>query len=549
MKTLRRFAHIASSYWLVLVVAASLATLAGCGGGGGGGNGGPPPAPVASLSPTSLTFTSQTVGTTSSAQPVTLTNTGNATLNITSITISGDFNATTTCPNPGSLSAGSNCTVTVTFAPTASGSRTGTISIVDDAAGSPQAVALTGTGSAAVNNQAQVTVDLGPPALIADCTAIGSNVSCDADTLFVTVTVCAPGSTTNCQTIDHVAVDTGSSGLRILQTVLTSNLASALPLENASSGSPLGNCVVFADNSFIWGPVVNADVSIAGETTAGSTSFTSGLPIQVISAPGSNFGNLLPAGCSGTFADNTVDVLGANGLIGVSVFQQDCGPYCVSNIPSPAAYYSCPSSGCTGTTEPLLGQLQNPVWAFLHDNNGLSINLPAIPQSPDIGEATVAGTLTFGIGTQSNNALGTATVYTTDDVGDFAATYNGVKYGTGGIANSGAYIDSGSNGLYFLDPTTTGMSDCGGNFTGFYCPASVTSFTVTNAGSNGNSGQVTIKFDNAVNLLNNNPSFAAFDDFGGQASLTVDYGLPFFFGRTVFVGIEGQSANGTFWAY
>jgi len=476
------------------------------------------PGPAVSLSPSSLTFASQIVNTTSAAQSVTLTNSGNATLTGVSISITGanasDFAQTNTCGS--SVSAGSNCTISVTFTPTATGSRTGTVSIADNAPGSPQTIGLTGTGVTSANNVASVTVDLGPDPVN----------SPDADVLFVTLTVCVPGSTSNCQTIDHVAVDTGSSGLRLLQAVLSPSLASALPQENAPSGSPLGNCVVFADNSFMWGLVVTADISIAGETA-------SAVPIQVISQSSP------PAGCSGSIADNTVDILGANGLIGVSVFRQDCGQACVNGIPTPnPPYFSCPASGCTATTVPLSGQLQNPVWMFPQDNNGLLINLLPVP---DQGAATDTGTMTFGIGTQSNNSLGSATIYTTSDVGEFTTTYNGSSYTS--------YIDSGSNGMYFLDSGTTGMPDCPDGLSGYYCPANTTSFTVTNTGLNGNSGPVTFKIANTENL---NPSFAAFNDLGGSLPNTFDLGLPFFFGRTIFVGIEGENVNGTngpLWAY
>ena len=101
-----------------------------------------------SLSPTSLTFGNQAVGTTSAPQTATLTNTGNATVTITSITITGtnkgDFAETNTCGT--TLAEGASCTISVTFTPTATGPRNGTLSVSDDASGSPQTVSLTGTG-------------------------------------------------------------------------------------------------------------------------------------------------------------------------------------------------------------------------------------------------------------------------------------------------------------------------------------------------------------------------------------------------------------------
>jgi hypothetical protein len=103
-------------------------------------------APVAVLTPTSLDFGSQLVATPSSpAKTITLKNNGNLALNITSITSSGDFAETNTCG--ASLPAGMTCTISVTFTPTAMGARTGTITITDNANGSPRTVPLTGTGS------------------------------------------------------------------------------------------------------------------------------------------------------------------------------------------------------------------------------------------------------------------------------------------------------------------------------------------------------------------------------------------------------------------
>ncbi|MGP8225142.1 MAG: choice-of-anchor D domain-containing protein, partial [Terracidiphilus sp.] len=112
-------------------------------------------APVV-LSPSSLTFAAQQVGTTSTpAKTVTLTNEQIVVLNISGVTITGpnssDFNVTTTCPLvPASLAASGNCPLQVTFTPSASGVRTATLNVNDDAPGSPQTIPLTGSGSAPV---------------------------------------------------------------------------------------------------------------------------------------------------------------------------------------------------------------------------------------------------------------------------------------------------------------------------------------------------------------------------------------------------------------
>jgi hypothetical protein len=115
--------------------------------------------PVAGLSAPSLTFGNQLLGTGSASQPVKLSNTGNAALTISSIGISGDFAQTNTCGS--SVAAGGSCTINVTFTPTATGTRSGTLTITDDnnlVAGSTQTVSLTGTGTAPVASVSPATL-------------------------------------------------------------------------------------------------------------------------------------------------------------------------------------------------------------------------------------------------------------------------------------------------------------------------------------------------------------------------------------------------------
>jgi Calx-beta domain-containing protein/ASPM-SPD-2-Hydin domain-containing protein/centrosomal CEP192-like protein/HYDIN/CFA65/VesB family protein len=102
------------------------------------------PKPSVSLAPTSLAFGIQRVGTTSSPKSITLTNTGSASLSVSSITAAGDFDETHTCGI--TLAAGASCYISVTFVPSVEGIRTGSVTIVDDASGSPHVVPLSGTG-------------------------------------------------------------------------------------------------------------------------------------------------------------------------------------------------------------------------------------------------------------------------------------------------------------------------------------------------------------------------------------------------------------------
>jgi hypothetical protein len=378
-----------------------------------------------------------------------------------------------------------------------------------------------------VNNVQPVIVDAGP---LVNGQSLG-----DEDILFTTVTICIPGTVT-CQSIDHIAVDTGSSGLRIV----ASQLALALPNSMNSSGQPIGNCVQYADNSYQWGPVAKADIKMAGEVA-------SAVPIQVVGA--ANFPAPTTDCTAGGTPAQTVSDLGANGILGVGLFRQDCGPACASTASPPAIYFSCASSGCSIASVSVTEQLQNPVWMFPQDNNGVLIVLPQIAAS---GALSVQGSMLFGIGTQSDNTLGSAQAQAADGFGNFTTTFNGTKY-------SNSFIDSGSNALFFLDSATTGLPDCSARSqaVGFYCPASTANFTAINSGPNPNASTtqvpVNIAFSiaNAVSLFNNSVN-TAFNSVGGANPGTFDWGLPFFFGRSVFIGIEGQSSaagKGPYWAY
>jgi hypothetical protein len=120
--------------------------------------------PNATLSPVSLTFATQVVGTSSAAQAVTLSNYGTTTLSITRIVASGDFSQSNTCGS--SLAAGASCKISVTFDPTRSGTRTGTVSVTDNAPGSPQTVSLKGTGT---------VVELNPTSLNFGTVSVGQS--------------------------------------------------------------------------------------------------------------------------------------------------------------------------------------------------------------------------------------------------------------------------------------------------------------------------------------------------------------------------------------
>jgi hypothetical protein len=353
------------------------------------------------------------------------------------------------------------------------------------------------------------------------------------DGAFTSVTVCVPGSTTSCQTISGILVDTGSSGLRILSSALTSI---SLPQQTGANGEAVVECLPFVDG-ITWGPVQTADMTIAGEQAKS-------LPIQVIGS--SNF-STIPNGCTSYGApEDDLSTLGANGILGVGPAAQDCGTACtVSGASNPGLYYLCPAGGCElttqSTTQSLSNQVVNPIVLFPSDNNGVIIELPSVTGA----EASVSGSMIFGIGTQANNGLGSATVYTMDpSTGNFTTVFNNVTYTDAG------FLDSGSNAIYFLDSNTTGLPTCT-DVTFWYCPGGTQSFSATNQGANGANGSFNFVVGNADTLTANETTGVA-NGLAGPNPGTFDWGLPFFFGRSVYTAIEGQNTPGgpgPYWAY
>ncbi|SKC54063.1 DUF3443 domain-containing protein [Paraburkholderia hospita] len=339
----------------------------------------------------------------------------------------------------------------------------------------------------------------------------------------VSVTVCAPGSTTNCATIDNVLLDTGSFGLRVVNSALGS-LANSLPVQQATAGGQLAECTHFADG-FTWGTTRTATVKISGEVT-------SIIPIQVI---GDMADSTIPSGCVNGANESSASALGANGILGLGVAPVDCGVACSvqANVSQFSNYYACPSgTNCTRTLAETTKQVANPIPNFPVDNNGVIVQMAPISSN---GAATATGTVVFGIGTQSNNGNAAGTTYTTDASGDLvASTFNGSTIRT--------FMDSGSNGYFFPDSS---LALCGGNLASFYCPASTQQRTVTLVGANGATGALTINIANAQTLLSNASNYA-FNDLGGQiGSLSAfDLGLPFFFGRYVYYGVDKRATGG-----
>ncbi len=375
-------------------------------------------------------------------------------------------------------------------------------------------------------NVVTLSVDSGPT-----CATCSGAV----DIPYITLTVCVPG-TSQCQTFDHIEVDSGSYGLRILADATdTSGQPFSLPLPHETvGGNPVAECTQFVDG-YSWGPVDIADVDVSSESAAS-------VPMQVIGDP--NY-QTVPSLCSGTGTqEDTVATFGANGIIGVGVFAQDCGSSC-AQVVSNGDYYACPTTtACSQTTLAIASQVTDPVVYFQADNNGVIVELPPLGSTGTA--ASVSGSLVFGIGTEGNNTLTTQNVLTADNYGDITTTYKGQ-------ALTSSFFDTGSNAYYFNDSSIPDTCVTQGNW---FCPSSTLQLSATNSGQNGVLSSVDFTIANAATEFNSYPSNAAYDDIGANAgnqssycpnsatNCSFDFGLPFFFGRNVFVAFYGATTSG-----
>lgn len=397
-------------------------------------------------------------------------------------------------------------------------------------------------------NVVTMTVDQGP--------VVGGKAIDSVDIPYITVTICNPNDTTQCQTFDHIEVDTGSYGFRILAGATDTsgnpyNLT--LPIETVN-GLPVAECTQFADG-YSWGLVATANVQISSESA-------NGVPVQVIGDSGvSSAFPAVPANCAsvGT-SEDTVSSFGANGILGVGPFASDCGSGCATSV-SNGIYYGCPATGgCTEIEVPVANQVTNPVADFQADNNGVIIELPPIDAG---GAVTATGSLVFGIGTEGNNTMTAGNVLTADDSGDFTTQFNGQSLPY-------SLLDTGSNAYYFEDSAIPNCTQTG--LTGWFCPTSTVTLSATNYAVNasnqmaGTTSTVSISVANADTLFNTQSSsgtyYSAFDDVAGSSgdqtaicgssNCSFDFGLPFFFGRNVFVALSGASTaagDGPYYAY
>lgn len=377
----------------------------------------------------------------------------------------------------------------------------------------PPATTLSGTTSVTLStsslatNQLAVTVEQEPGL---------SGTYATVNLPYVSVTICASAS--NCTTVNHVVVDTGSYGLRILQSALPAGFPLTPETVNTNN---VAECVSFLDG-FMWGSVVTATVQLNGETA-------SSLPVQIVgdtAVPGISSSSI-PSTCTGTGAgspdESNLAGIGGNGILGVGLFTSDN-----------QKYYTCANGSCAPYTLPSNQQVSNPVPYFptgnngFTDNNGVILQMPAVPNG---GAVTATGVLTFGVGTQADNSTSGLQWLAADGYGNITVTLQSTTY-------SSSFIDSGSN--FYYVPLINVPTDSNGNYT----PAQLTTYPLSLTPNVGTGSAI------SQSMLVVNPaqipsaSLAINDvDIDVPGNTSADIGMPFFYGKTLVFLISGASTN------
>jgi trimeric autotransporter adhesin len=275
-------------------------------------------APIVSFNMPSLTFTNQQVGTTSTGQAITLTNTGLATLHISNIAITGtnagDFGQTNTCGT--TLAASLNCTITVTFSPSATGTRTAAVAVTDDAAGSPQTVNLTGTGAVPVasfnpNSLTFANQNLGTNSTAqtitlsntggASMTGIAISITGTNAGDFAQTNTCGTSVAANANCTISVTFTPSATGARSASVTVTDN-ASGSPQAIALTGTGVAPMVSFSSNSVTFPDQFVGTSSGTAQTVTLTNKGTAALtiPANGITLTGTNVGDFVQTNTCGT---------------------------------------------------------------------------------------------------------------------------------------------------------------------------------------------------------------------------------------------------------
>jgi hypothetical protein len=272
----------------------------------------PTNAAAAGLGPEDIDFGNQPLGTTSSAQTITLSDLGTGALGLTSISSTGDFQQTNNCG--ASVTAAGSCTITVTFSPTVAGSRTGSIVVTDSAAGSPQTVMLTGIGGVPV-------VSLSPTSLTFSNVAVGTSSAPQVVTL------------TNTGGNDLLIGHIGASG----DFTETNTCGTDLPYvnENGSNGTCQINVVFTPTTSGALSGTLSITDNATGSPQVVSLEGNQSASFSLTGAGSSSTSATVTPGQTATFSLNVTGTNGFSGAVNFTCSGAPAGATCTAS-PNPA---------------------------------------------------------------------------------------------------------------------------------------------------------------------------------------------------------------------
>ncbi len=394
----------------------------------------------------------------------------------------------------------------------------------------------------------------------------GFQISPNANILYATVTVCSSTDTRNCVNIDHVQVDTGSVGLRVLASKVKSLNLQPVDISSPTQVLHAWECFPFVIGG-LWGPTAKAVVGLGRQTTGE-------VAIHLIEDETDPTKALQPPADCDKAADgkilNNAGSLGSNGILGIGSTNLDCGGVCLDgSYAGFVQYYGCPP----GTTDSGQGtthfdscstpknpakvdanlQVSNPISAFVDSrfSNGVVLVMPAVG---DPGAASASGELIFGVDTVAGGAAlsnnrrptGANKVFLGVDWTNQNAYLNiTTRLTLGGIVQTfdSSYLDTGTNGLFFSDSSKSPVTPCPtpDGIPVWYCPKSLMTLDAMLSDGGGTfQNQVGVQFQlaNAEALFST--SNTAFSGAAGTApfgSTTFAWGMPFFYGKRVYMSI------------
>jgi hypothetical protein len=402
-------------------------------------------APLVYAAQSSLTFAPVAVGTSYTPQTVTITNTGPATANVSGVSVTGDYSQTNNC---GSLPTGSSCVVSVTFHPNAAGTRTGSLTVVSNAANSPATVSLTGTGS---GGGSSATLAASPSSLTFGSTTVGATSAAQTVTLTnsgsaaATVSSIAAGgdfgqtngcgssiaagaSCTVSVTFHPSGAGTRTGSLSVTSSatnsptsVSLSGTGAAAAGTNLAAGRP--SSASTTNSSYVPGNVTDADASTYWESA--SNAFPQWVQVDLGSAQSVGKVTLkLPA--SWGARTETLSVQGSTDgstfstLVGAAGYAFAPASANTVNITVPTTtlrYLRINVTGNTGWPAAQLSDLE--VFAAA---GGTSASLSASPTALTFGSTTVGATSAAQSVTLQNTGSAAASVSSVAATGDFAQT-------------------------------------------------------------------------------------------------------------------------------